>query len=73
MTGNHKDDYVTTASNEKIFQEAAKRLKQLYFHATGGFIDTAVFELIFDAGRFLGINKSESHALYRGPSWPRLV
>lgn len=73
MNGNQNDDYISTASNEKIFQEAAKRLKQLYFQVTGHFFENAVFEFVFDDGRFLGIDKSERQALYRGPMWPRLV
>jgi hypothetical protein len=73
MTGNQNDDYLSTASNEKIFQEAAKRLKQLYFQLSGNFIENMSFEFIFDDGRFLGIDLCKQEVLYRGPCWPRLV
>ena len=73
MIGNQKDDYISTASNEKLFQETTKRLKQLYFQTTGFFFENASFEFVFKDGRFSGLNITEKELLYKGSLWPRLV
>jgi hypothetical protein len=69
----NNDDYITTASNEMIFREAARRLKRLYKEKMGENYYEGSFEFVIQDGRLVGIEECQRNAFYRAPFWPRLV
>ncbi len=73
MNGNQKDDYVSTASDDVVFSEAAKRLKKIYFNRTEIPFESGSFEFMFQNGRFVCIKEYSQRPVYEAPLWPRPV
>ena len=73
MNGNQRDEYISTASNEAIFRETARRLRQMYFNDTNSHFDFGSFEFVFEDGRFIGIDECQRQLLYRASLRPRPV
>jgi hypothetical protein len=73
MIGNQKDEYISTAPDEIIFREAAKRLRQMHFRDHGTPMEFGSFEFIFEKGRFVCVEQCQRRLCYRAPLWPRPV
>lgn len=67
MRGNQKDDYIPTASDIVIFEEAARRIKDLYRRQLGMNLEYGSFEFIFENGRLTEIDECHSNTFFRMP------
>jgi hypothetical protein len=59
--------FLEISSNEQLFKEAAKRLKQMYYSKTKSEFKNGVFEFLFVNGRLVRIDEVMRLGVYHRP------
>ena len=58
-------------SNERVFKEAAKRMREIYFIKNRQHVKSSTFAFVFEDGRFREIVELDYEPLYEMQTGPR--
>jgi len=73
MNSSHMSLNLNEASDAQVFEEAARRLRQIYKREHGVSLCFGSFEFVFENGIFDSIDECQKNIIYQNPKRLRLV